>query len=166
VFIHAVPDNRGNRDGYYCSLVESRRTNGISVHKTIRSFGFISSDRLPYLKAAFNKGNPSDILEAVMRNQKSEKTKNDERIREKPMYKAKLEFVARITMPDGRVIEKTVEASEGIPAPDDFDISTKEGFLASFDAFEKVTLDARNKIGDAISEEYMGEVSKKNDVTP
>jgi hypothetical protein len=82
------------------------------------------------------------------------------------MNKAKLEFVARITMPDGRVIEKTVDASEGIPTPDDFDISTKEGFLASFDTFEKVTLDARNKIGDAISEEYMAEVSKKNDVTP
>jgi hypothetical protein len=79
----------------------------------------------------------------------------------KPMDKAKLEFIARITVPDGRVIEKTVEASEGIPAPDDFDISTKEGFLASFDAFEKVTLGARNKIGDAISEEYMEEVSKK-----
>jgi hypothetical protein len=82
------------------------------------------------------------------------------------MDKAKLEFVARITMPDGRVIEKTVEASDGIPAPDDFDISTKEGFLTSFDAFEKVTLDARNKIGDAISEEYLEEVSKKNGVTP
>jgi hypothetical protein len=63
--------------------VESHRTNGISVHKTILSFGFISSDRLPYLKAAFNKGNPPDILEAAMRNQKAGKTKNDERIREK-----------------------------------------------------------------------------------
>lgn len=82
------------------------------------------------------------------------------------MNKAKLEFVARITMPDGRVIEKAVEASEGIPAPDDFDVSAKEGFLASFDAFEKATLAARNKIGDAISEGYMEEVSKKNGVTP
>jgi hypothetical protein len=53
------------------------------VHKTIRSFGFISSDRLPYLKAAFNKGNPPDILEAALRNQKSEKTKIDEPNREK-----------------------------------------------------------------------------------
>jgi hypothetical protein len=63
--------------------VESRRTNGISEHKTILSFGFISSDRLPYLKAAFNKGNPADILEAAMRGQKSGKTTKDEQNREK-----------------------------------------------------------------------------------
>jgi hypothetical protein len=151
VFIHAVPDNKGNKDGYYCSLVESHRRNGVSAHKTILSFGFIPSDRLPYLKAAFNKGNPANILETA------------NRIKKKPMDKVKLEFVARITMPDGKVLEKTVEASDGIPAPDDFDISTKEGFLASFDAFEKVTLAARNKIGEDISEEYMREVSKKND---
>jgi hypothetical protein len=64
--------------------VESHRTNGISVHKTILSFGFIASDRLPYLKAAFNKGNPAYILEAAMCNQKSGKTKIDEQNREKP----------------------------------------------------------------------------------
>jgi hypothetical protein len=83
VFIHAVPDNKGNKDGYYCSLVESHRTNGVSMHKTILSFGFISSDRLPYLKAAFNKGNPQDILEAAMSNQKSGETKIGEQNRDK-----------------------------------------------------------------------------------
>ena len=62
MFIHAVPDNRGNKDGYYCSLVESKRIEGKSVHSIKYSFGFISSNRLPYLKAAFNEGNPSDIF--------------------------------------------------------------------------------------------------------
>jgi hypothetical protein len=66
MFVHAVPDNRGNRDGYYCSLVESYRQGGRPSHKTILSFGFITSGRLPYLKAAFNKGNPADILEKAI----------------------------------------------------------------------------------------------------
>jgi hypothetical protein len=82
------------------------------------------------------------------------------------MDKAKLEFVARITMPDGKIIEKKVEASDGIPSPDDFDFSTKEGFLTSFDAFEKVTLEARNRIGEEISEDYLAEVIKKNGMIP
>ena len=67
MFIHAVPDNRGKKDGYYCSLVESRRKDGKSVHNIKYSFGFISSDRLPYLKAAFNEGDPSEIFEKEVR---------------------------------------------------------------------------------------------------
>ena len=63
MFIHAVPDNRGKKDGYYCSLVESRRENGKSVHHIVFSFGFIPSARLPYLKAAFNVGDPAEIFE-------------------------------------------------------------------------------------------------------
>ena len=63
MFIHAVPDNRGKKDGYYCSLVESHRVDGISKHETVLSFGFISAERLPYLKAAFNRGDPASILE-------------------------------------------------------------------------------------------------------
>ena len=62
MFIHAVPDNRGKKDGYYCSLVESKRIDGKSVHSIKYSFGFIQSSRLPYLKAAFNEGVPSEIF--------------------------------------------------------------------------------------------------------
>ena len=62
MFIHAVPDNRGKKDGYFCTLVESTRINGKPTHKIILSFGFISSDRVPYLKAAFNRGDPETIL--------------------------------------------------------------------------------------------------------
>jgi len=93
-------------------------------------------------------------------------TKSDEPYRTYIMEKAKLEFVAKITMPDGEVIEKTVEAAEGIPAHEEFDFSTKDGFLTSFDAFEKVTLDARNKIGEEIAAEYLERISKKNQKTP
>ena len=62
MFIHAVPDNRGKKDGFFCSLVESKRINGIPCHKTLLSFGFIPSERVPYLKAAFNRGDPEAIL--------------------------------------------------------------------------------------------------------
>ena len=75
MFIHAVPDNRGKKDGYYCSLVESRRTNGVPKHKTILSFGFIPEERLPYLKAAFKCGTPEAILEREKRSQESQKEK-------------------------------------------------------------------------------------------
>ena len=69
MFVHAVPDNRGKKDGYYCSLVESRRINGVPSHSTRMSFGFIPSERLPYLKAAFNSGDPEVILNKAKRSQ-------------------------------------------------------------------------------------------------
>jgi hypothetical protein len=75
--------------------------------------------------------------------------------------KVKLEFVAKITLPDGKVIECKVDADDGIPAPDDFDTSSKNGFLESFDVLEKVTLEARNKIASDITEAYLEELSKK-----
>jgi len=67
VFVHAVPDNRGKKDGFYCALVESLRKGGTPAHSIKISFGFIPSARLPYLKAAFNHGNPAEILERAMR---------------------------------------------------------------------------------------------------
>lgn len=69
MFIHAVPDNRSKKDGYYCSLVKSRRTNGIPSHTTVISFGFLPSERVPYLKAAFNDGRPEEILAKAKRSQ-------------------------------------------------------------------------------------------------
>lgn len=78
----------------------------------------------------------------------------------------KLEFVARITTPDGKVIERKVDAPDGIPTPDDFDMSSKKGFLDSFDAYEKAALKARNQICEDITQEYLAEVSKKNSQKP
>jgi hypothetical protein len=51
------------------------RLNGIPTHSTVLSFGFVPFERLPYLKAAFNDGNPEDILEKAKRRQES-KLKN------------------------------------------------------------------------------------------
>lgn len=78
MFVHAVPDNRGKKDGYYCSLVESRRINGIPKHEIKLSFGFIDAERLPYLKAAFNRGDPEVILEREKRSQ--EKRRGDVKV--------------------------------------------------------------------------------------
>ncbi|MCL2163851.1 MAG: hypothetical protein FWH55_05520 [Oscillospiraceae bacterium] len=82
------------------------------------------------------------------------------------MNNVKLEFVAGITMPGGKVIERRVDADDGIPAADDFDASSKEGFLESFDALEKVALQARNKIAKDIADAYLEEVSKKTNSIP
>jgi hypothetical protein len=76
VFVHAVPDNRGKKDGFYCSLVESHRINGVPTHSVKISFGFVPSSRLPYLKAAFNDGNPKEILVRAIR--RLERTAYDE----------------------------------------------------------------------------------------
>ena len=160
MFVHAVPDNRGKKDGYYCSLVKSCRINGVPSHKTLLSFGYVLPERLPYLKAAFNSGNPEDILAKAKISQ--DKRREEPAPKKSKMDKVSLEFVARITMPDGSVIERKVDADDGIPAPDDFDTSSKDGFLESFDILEKVTLEARNKIAEDITEAYLEEVSKKN----
>ena len=160
MFVRAVPDNRGKKGGYYCSLVESHRINGVPSHSTLISFGYVEPERLPYLKAAFNSGNPEDIL--VKAKSSQEKKRVEPASRKNRMDKAQLEFVARITMPNGEVIERRVTADDKIPAPEDFDISSKDGFLESFDAIEKVTLEARNRIAKDITEAYLEEVSKKN----
>lgn len=76
--------------------------------------------------------------------------------------KAKIEFIARITDADGQVIERTVSASEGFKSSDDFDLSTREGFLNDFDALEKAVLEARNKAAAEISTGFLELASKKN----
>lgn len=80
--------------------------------------------------------------------------------------KVKMEFIARITDSDGQVIERVVTAADGIPSSDEFDLSTREGFLSDFDSLEKVTLEARNKIGEEIIDEYLELISKKNKKKP
>jgi len=160
LFVHVVPDNRGKKGGYYCSLVESRRINGVPSHFTLISFGYVMPEKIPYLKAAFNSGNPEDIL--VKAKSSQEKRRVEPASGNNKMDKVKLEFIAKITMPNGEVIERRVDADDKIPAPDDFDISSKDGFLESFDALEKVTLEARDRIAKDIAEAYLEEVSKKN----
>ena len=66
MFVKAVPDNKGGKDGYFCSLVESRRVKGKPSHKKILSFGYIPKDRLPYLRAAFKRSSSLAPMEAAV----------------------------------------------------------------------------------------------------
>ena len=58
MFVKAVPNNRGKKGTYYCSLVEAYRVNGKIKHRTIRSFGLLTEEQLPYLKAMYAKKKP------------------------------------------------------------------------------------------------------------
>ena len=74
----------------------------------------------------------------------------------------KVEITARITMPDGQVIESVALGNGVIPLPEDFDNSTREGFLRDFDALESSIISARDKATSGLAENYFNEVSKKN----
>ena len=75
--------------------------------------------------------------------------------------KSKIEFLARIVNPDGKVVEKTITSYSELPSLDDFDLETREGFLNDMDKLEKSILKARNEIGEAIAEEYLDSAFKK-----
>ena len=77
-----------------------------------------------------------------------------------PANGAKLELVARFTLPDGRVIEKMVEADGGIPSPEEFDITDRGRFLATFDRYERSVIEARDQLAKVIGETVSEELKK------
>ena len=58
MFIKVVPNRKGQAGTYYCSLVESYREDGKVKHRTIRSFGLLTEEQIPYLKAMYAKNKP------------------------------------------------------------------------------------------------------------
>jgi hypothetical protein len=63
MFIRVIPNNKGAKDTVFCDLVESYRDdNNISRHRIVVKLGQFDRDRVPYLKAAFNRGDPAVIL--------------------------------------------------------------------------------------------------------
>ena len=73
-----------------------------------------------------------------------------------------VEYTAKITLPNGEVIEKTISTDGAFPSPEDFDLSTREGFLQDFDMLEKVVLETSRKLNGELSHEYLEVSSKKN----
>ena len=73
-----------------------------------------------------------------------------------------VEYIARITMPDGKVVEKSAATVGDFPSLEEFDLSTREGFLADFDLLEKAVLETSRKLNRKISEEFLDSSSKKN----
>lgn len=76
-----------------------------------------------------------------------------------------LEITAKITAKDGTVIEKKIRLADAIPGFDDFDFSTKEGFLRDFDTLERAIIKARNEVSEGLTEAYGEHLSKKNSKT-
>ena len=73
-----------------------------------------------------------------------------------------VEYTAKITLPNGEIIEKTVSAVGTFPSLEDFDLSTREGFLKDFDLLEKTILETSRKLNGELSREYMDASFKKN----
>jgi len=76
--------------------------------------------------------------------------------------KSKIELIARITTPDGKVFETTAAAPDGVVDLDDFDLSTRDGFLRDFDALEQGLVAAGKKAEEDVARKYLEEASKKN----
>ena len=75
---------------------------------------------------------------------------------------AKLTITAKITLPDGSEVTRVIEAEDGVPSPDQIDVSTtKENFLRSFEVLEKSILEVRNRTGEAIIDIMADEIKKK-----
>lgn len=72
-----------------------------------------------------------------------------------------VEYTAKITLPNGEIIEKTVSTEGAFPSVEDFDLSTREGFLQDFDLLEKAVLETSRKLNGELSREYLEVSSKK-----
>lgn len=63
MFVRVIPNNKGAKNTVFCDLVESYRDeNNVSKHRVVVKLGQFDLDRVPYLKAAFNRGDPAVIL--------------------------------------------------------------------------------------------------------
>lgn len=74
-----------------------------------------------------------------------------------------VEYTAKITRPNGEVIEKTVSTEGDFPSLEEFDLSTRDGLLRDFDLLEKTVLETSRKLNGELSREYLDASSKKNE---
>lgn len=58
MFIKAVPNTKGTKGTFFCYLVEAYRENGSIKHRTVRNFGLLNEDQVPFLKAMYAKKKP------------------------------------------------------------------------------------------------------------
>ena len=75
------------------------------------------------------------------------------------MEKTKIEFIAKITTPDGKEILKRVE--EEIPSLEEYNQSDLDEFMSSFDGYGRHTLKARNCVCEEITKAWFEEQAKK-----
>lgn len=58
MFIKVVPNTKGVKNTSFYYLVESYRENGKIKHRTLKNFGLLENDQVPYLKAMYAKKKP------------------------------------------------------------------------------------------------------------
>lgn len=58
MFIKVVPNTKGVKNTSFCYLVESYRENGKIKHRTLKNFGLLENDQVPYLKAMYARKKP------------------------------------------------------------------------------------------------------------
>jgi len=58
MFVKVVPNTKGKPGTFFCYLVESYREDNKIKHRTIRSFGLLDDDQVPFLKAMYAKKKP------------------------------------------------------------------------------------------------------------
>lgn len=58
MFVKVVPNTKGIKNTYFCYLVESYRENERIKHRTIRNFGLLDAEQVPFLKAMYAKKKP------------------------------------------------------------------------------------------------------------
>ncbi|MCH1948905.1 2-C-methyl-D-erythritol 4-phosphate cytidylyltransferase [Enterocloster sp. OA13] len=63
MFIKVVPNVKGNQNTCFCYLVESYRDHGKIKHRTLKNFGLLENDQVPYLKAMYAKKKPRLIYD-------------------------------------------------------------------------------------------------------
>lgn len=71
---------------------------------------------------------------------------------------AKMRLTAVITMPDGTEVKKEMEIGD---LPSDMDFRSVDGFRQGFDKYERPVVEARNRICEEVTAEYLETLSKK-----
>lgn len=76
------------------------------------------------------------------------------------MEKTEIEFIARFTTKDGRVVERKLSTGDLIPFSES-DLSSLDSFLDAFDKIEDPIVNARDQIGKEIMQAWVEEQAKK-----
>lgn len=63
MFVRAIKNNKGRKNTYFCSLVESYREGSKVKHRVILNFGLMDAESVPFLKAAYAKNKPRLIYD-------------------------------------------------------------------------------------------------------
>ena len=71
-----------------------------------------------------------------------------------------IEVTARIMGEDGEWIGRTIQINSGVTV-DTFDVSSRNGYLASFHNLEQAMIHARNEASREAAEAFLKEVGKK-----